>query len=145
VTVRSVVISFFIIAISFGMTIVNSVNSQWAAEHGGLPLIGGSRTPYVNETQLGLPMTSDAYNSTTKELMTFNKPSDAVFNLDLFQNLKYGTYILNILFNSVFGFPMYLVKTFGMPLILAVPLLAFVVLNHILAIIYIVKGRTFIY
>jgi hypothetical protein len=144
-TVRAVIISFFIIAISFGMTVVNYINVTWAAEHGGVPFIGGSIFPFVNETKLNIPTTESGYNSTTRQLMTFNKPSDAVSNYDIFQSLTYGTFLIDLLFNSVFGFPTYLVNAFGMPEILAIPLISFVFLNHILAIIYIVTGRTFIY
>ena len=144
-TVRAVVISFFIIALSFGMSVTRYINTSWAAEHGGLPLIGSSATPYMDGTNFNIPVTATGYNSTVRDLMTFNKPSDALFNLDLFQSLRYGTFIIDLLFNSVFGFPMYLVNAFGMPEVLAVPLICFIVLNHILAIIYIVTGRTFIY
>ena len=143
-TVRSVVISFFIIAISFGMTVFNTVNNQWAIEKGS-PLVGYNRTSFMGYDSLGIPYNHTGYNATMQDMMSYRKPSDVVYQLDFFQAIRYGSLLFDVLFNSVFGFPSFLANAFGMPLILVTPLTLFLVLNHILAIIYIVTGRTFIY
>lgn len=144
-TIRSVIISFFVLAFSFGMVLMNQVNMQWAVDNNNLTFIGGERTPYLNYTDVNLPTTRIGYNSTMGNLMDYNKPNDAILQLDIFQNIKYGQILFDLLFNIVFGFPQFLANAFGMSQLLVLPLTAFIVINHILAVIYIVTGRTFIY
>jgi hypothetical protein len=144
-TVRSVVISFFIIAFSFGMTITNEMNAAWANEHSGLKFIDYDMTPYMNYSDIGIPSDRAGYNNTMKTLTRYDKPTDVSFNLDFFQSIKYGGLLINILMNSVYGFPSFLNSAFGMPYFLVIPITLFLVLNHILAVIYIVTGRSFLY
>lgn len=145
-TVRSVVLSFFILSISFGILIMNEVNDKWAAEHSGTSLVygGDMRMGYKNYTDFDIPTTQNEYNSTMRDYLTFTKPADTLMGFDFFQALKYGGKLIDLLFSSVFAFPHFLV-IIGMPSFLELPMAMFLVLNHMLAVIYIVTGRTFIY
>jgi hypothetical protein len=143
-TVRSVIISFFILSFSFGMTVTNQINSEWSSTHSGKMLIPYHLDSFKNYSEINIPTDRAGYNNSLRDITTFNKPNDISFNFDFFQNLKYGSMLVDLLFNSVWGFPAFL-QSFGMPWFFVIPLSMFLVLNHILAAIYIVTGRTFIY
>jgi len=143
-TVRSVVISFFIICFSFGMAITNEVNAAYAADRNET-IMGASLTPFLSYGDIGLPSNTASYNETMRSLTTYNKPEGVVLQFDFFQNIKYAGYILGLLFASVFGFFYFLGGIGLIPNLLILPLTLLLSLNHVLALIYIVTGRTFIY
>lgn len=141
-TVRSVVISFFILSIAMSMSIAAAMNAEHQALTGH-KLFDDDRAPYMTYSQMGIPQDKSGYNDTVKDLTTYVSPGGEQ-DEGFFQNIRYGSIILDTLFNATLGFPAFLVS-FGMPTYLETPLFMFVVLNHILAVIYIVTGRTFVY
>jgi hypothetical protein len=140
---RAVLISFFIFAVSFGMIITNQVNTLWTAGY-GVPLIGWSRTPYLNYSDIGVAQDRASYNSTMANLAAVNRPTGIDYSLNLFQNIKYSQLLFDLLFTATIGFPEFM-TLFGMPTFLVPPLFIFLVINHILALIYLITGRTFVY
>jgi hypothetical protein len=140
---RAIIISFFIFAVSFGMVITNTVNTLWQADYGA-PLIGYSKTPYLNYSQVNIAQDRTTYNSTMADISDVRPPPGVDTTVDIYQNVKYSQILFDLLFTATFGFPLFLTG-FGMPTFLVPPLSIFLVINHTLALIYIVTGRTFIY
>ena len=143
-TVRSVVISFFIICISFGMTITNGVNDTWNGTY-NQTLMGPNISPFMNYSNTGVPSDEAGYNSSISGLTDYQPPGNVIMGFDFFQGIKYAGVLIGILFNTVFGFFYYLAALNIIPNIWAIPLTIMLVFNHILAVMYIVTGRTFIY
>ena len=146
-SVRAVIVSMVVICISFGLTITNAVGDQYKADT-GKEIFGQRITPFLSYTDMsvnGVPSTSSEYNTTMGDAATFNRPNNVLLQFDFFQALKYASMLTKILFASVFGFFYYLEGLGVMPAMLATPLTLLLGLNHLLALIYIITGRTFIY
>ena len=146
-SVRAVIVSMVVICMSFGLTITNAVGDQYKADT-GQELFGQRVTPFISYGDMqtnGVPLNAQQYNQTMGDATTFNRPNNVVLQFDFFQSLKYAGILTKILFSSVFGFFYYLYGLGVIPLMLRDPLTLLLGLNHLLALIYIITGRTFIY
>ena len=146
-SVRAVIVSMVVICLSFGLTITNAVGDQYKADT-GQELFGQRITPFISYSDMqtnGVPLSSQQYNSTMGDASTFNRPNNVYQDFSFFQSLKFAGTLTKILLSSVFGFFYYLYGLGIIPLMLRDPLTLLLGLNHLLALIYILTGRTFIY
>jgi len=140
-TARSVLVSLFFICFGLGMGITNQINDQWATEHGGLPLIMFSATPYKTVGDLGIANTEEGFNQTANGMLTFNKPADVVQDFGWISTLgAASTLVQTILFSSV-GFFYYLQAIGLISGFYASTLTVLLILNHIFTIIYLLTGK----
>ena len=137
---RSVVISFFIICISIGITIMNEVNAEWAKSEDRM-FIEYNITSPVNYSDL-TDVSQSGVNDTYRDFGEYNKPADVTQDFGFFQGLRAGRLFLDVVFNSVWGFPKFMTE-FGMPNLFVIPLAVLIILNHILTLVYIFTGKSF--
>ena len=137
---RSVIISLFVVAISFAMTMTNEVNRTWAAAY-NRPLIDYNITSPVNYSDFGDTSTA-GFNETYRNITSYGKPADVTQDYGFFQSLSATRIFTNLLLNIVVGVPNFLVL-FGMPSFMVAPITVMLLINHVLTLIYLVTGKTF--
>lgn len=142
-TKRAMVISVFVMCMSFGMIMINTFSGEYAAAEGH-QLVNYNITAPINYTSFGvLDTTQGGLNATSNRVMTFDKPEDVSFDFGFWQRIQIAKLIWEIFITSTYGFPLFVNAAFGMPAFFVLPLMLLINVSHILLILKIYPGIEF--
>ena len=136
---RGILVSMFVICMSFGLTIINEVNAQYETDT-GRKFIDFEATPPFNFSDYQGISSKEEFNSSMGSVGDFNKPSDVGFDFDFFQSINVLRLLGNIIFYSVWGFPGFLIN-FGMPGFMELPMIILMNLNHMFVAVYLILNK----
>lgn len=146
-TERAMVVSVFIMCLSFGIIITNEMNAEYNNEM-GRKLINYEITPPLNYSDIpGLDDSKETLNSTINDITEFNKPAGITFDFAFWQSIKIVKIFTDMLMFSVWGFPAFLAATpplgVGMPVYLVIPIGILINLSHLLLVLFLFFGKKF--
>lgn len=142
-TDRAVVVSLFILCVSFGIVMANEVNAEFNSEL-GRAFIKAEITPDINYTNTGnYDGSTGSLNRTVADIGEARIPQGINFDFGFWQSIKILTIFWEVLIFSVAGFPEFLNIAFGMPALLVTPMQFMIGLSHILLAIFIITGKKF--
>jgi len=94
-------LSIFIMCLSFGITMFNTLNIQYEQSTGTALVQGEFVTSFVNASDFGgLGSTKESLNETMNDMSTFIKPDDVGTDFYFFQGIKIFRIMANILILS---------------------------------------------